>query len=289
MRPPEPKRRRDPRAARVVIRETIATEKVLAESNAVEIVDDATTGRALVATERIQANTVVAYMRNPIRTQTEDQLPAWLRNGETCEDGKIFDGDDMIYDGRWRQENEKPLWYYLDHSRPANTTMIMQRSKGAAGIIYWCTNREIDAGERLTFDYGEPDPLWPSSLPPVQAPGSAVVKTEPDAPPAKRARRRGASVTTESAVFEAGSLVMLQQDGGWPGRVEVVDCSGRMNVHWFGSHDYSPCGSHQVVELTVAALAAWSPQIAAADVELQRQAAAAREEVTLELTKRGEM
>ena len=64
--------------------------------------------------------------------------------------------------------DEKPIWYYLNHSKKPNTKARVidthsyrsSRSKPKTLNIVWVAIKNIKNGEEIRFDYGEPSDDW---------------------------------------------------------------------------------------------------------------------------------
>ena len=88
--------------------------------------------------------------------------------------------------GRWYYDAAaRPWpWYLTNHGGdgcmfPANLQLCIQREpSGGDGrpIVYWTALRDIERGEELFFDYGEPDESWMVGA--VGGPAMKKVKTE---------------------------------------------------------------------------------------------------------------
>ena len=109
-------------------------------------------GVALFATRRIPRAVVVLRFR-AVRAQTSSDTATRSHRGQHP-DSAIFDTatERMLFDPTFNGCSMRfPAWYYLNH--PRRRASMRVRCRG--GLVAFTTRRTVEAGQMLTFDYGE--------------------------------------------------------------------------------------------------------------------------------------
>ena len=114
--------------------------------------DSHISGLGLFSEEAIPIGRMVVKMiKGRKSTKTSDTIPACIPNDP------VFHTDcgGIYIDTAFSSNTNTPIWYFLNHSGHPNL-----RAHGNGMTVKFYSLRQIEIGEELTFNYGEPDPHW---------------------------------------------------------------------------------------------------------------------------------